>query len=127
MDPLTWQWKYEYVDTFFTERLVNQPAYLANLTIGYDYKGFSIRASSQYRSEVFTYFDYYPQMRGISDDFLQFGLTATQHLPWYGIQLIFDMRNMTSASEVYLLSGNQYPTSESFYGMSASLGIRIRL
>ncbi len=127
LDPNTWQWQYEYVDTFYTARLINAPTYLMNFALGYDYRGFSIRGSMQYRSDIYTYHDFWPELRGGSDDFLQFGLTMTQYLPWYGMQLIFDMRNITSASEVYLNKGNRFPTNESFYGMTADFGLRIRL
>ncbi len=127
MDPQTWQWLYEYVETFYTARLINAPTYLMNYTLGYDYKGFSIRGNMQYRSDIYTYHDFWPELRGVSDDFLQFGVTATQNLPWYGTQLVFDMRNITSASEVSLNKGNHFPTNESFYGMTADFGIRIRL
>ncbi|RPH97719.1 MAG: TonB-dependent receptor [Calditrichaeota bacterium] len=127
LDTETWQWQYAYVDTFYTARLINSPTYLMNFTLGYDYKDFSVRGTMQYRSDIYTYHDFWPELRGVSDDFLQYGLTMTQDLPWYGVQLVFDMRNITSASEVYLNKGNRFPTNESFYGMTADFGVRIRL
>jgi len=48
-----------YTDTFYTDRMIDQANELLNLSIGYDYKGFSIRASMKYTDNLFSRAEYY--------------------------------------------------------------------
>ncbi|MCL5266673.1 MAG: hypothetical protein M1469_01040 [Bacteroidetes bacterium] len=41
----------QYIDTSFTDRLVDQPDNIFNLSLGFDYRGFSVPAAMVYQWE----------------------------------------------------------------------------
>ena len=83
------------VDTFYTSRLLLQPNDIANLQIGYDYKGFSARASMLYLDNVFKLPDFWMQNRQNTAKSTRWDFSVKQDLPWYGIQLYFNMNNIS--------------------------------
>ncbi len=115
------------VDSFYTDRLIDQPNDIANLALGYDYKGFSIRVSMIYQSNTFNSPDFWPQLRSNSGKYLRWDLAAKQYLPWSGLQVYGDIENLNGANEIYYVQGSGFPTSESEYGMTADLGLRMTL
>lgn len=116
------------IDTSFVDRLIDQPDDIANLTVGYDYKGFSIRVTFVYQSNIFTGPNFWPQLRAYTAPYRRWDLAANQDLPWYGMQLYADLNNINSSNDVSVISGGAgVPTSEQDYGMSGDLGLRLRL
>lgn len=113
----------EYVDTSFTDRLLYQPEDIVNLSIGFDYKGFSIRTSMIYQTDVFTGPNFWPQLRAHTSGYRRWDLAVKQELPWYGIQLFGNINNINSAKDVSVQGGG-VPTSMQDYGLTADLGIR---
>ena len=47
--------------------------------------------------------------------------------PWYGIQVYFDLNNITGEDETDLNQKNSFPASQERYGMMADMGLRIKL
>ncbi len=123
------QYPYEaqVVDTFYTSRLINQPNDIANLAVGYDYKGFSVRVSMLYQANVFEAANFWPELRANTAAYLRWDLAVNQRLPWEGLQLFFDLNNINSARDVQLNQGSSFPTAEEHYGMTADLGLRWQL
>ncbi len=116
-----------YVDSSYTDRLVNQPDDIVNLSLGYDYKGFSILASMIYQSEVFNGTNFWNALRTDQSKFLRWDLVVNQELPWYNIEVFLHMNNLNGEPQSYTIRGNGYPYSEYSYGLTADLGFRLNL
>lgn len=114
------------VDTFYTDRLLYQPDNIANLSIGYDYQGFSIRVSMIYNDNIFSGPDFWPQLRSSTSAYTRWDLSAKQDLPWYGLQLYGDLLNINNENDVYVIEApTGVPLSQQEYGMAADLGLRV--
>lgn len=116
------------IDTSFTDRLINQPDHILNLTIGYDYKGFSIRMSMLYQDDVFKGVSQWPQLRSNTAAYKRLDITAKQKLPWLGFELYGNVTNLNNARDRNVLQKYpNIPTSIEEYGMTAELGLRWNL
>jgi len=115
------------VDTFYTARMLFQPDDIANLSFGYDYKGFSGRLSVLFQSNIFSGVNFWPELREVTDDYLRWDLSIKQKLPIDGLQFYLNIRNITRTIDRDLNVGSGYPSSEQFYGRGIDLGIRYRL
>jgi hypothetical protein len=112
------------VDTFYTDRLLDQPDNIVNLSVGYDYKGFSVLVSMIYQANVSTGTNQYPELRPAKLSYLRWDLTAKQNLPWPGLVVYLNLVNLNNANDTYVVQGTGFPTSESDYGPVAQLGLR---
>ncbi|MEW6508246.1 MAG: TonB-dependent receptor [Bacteroidota bacterium] len=115
------------VDTFYTSRLLYQPNDIINIALGYDYRGFSMRVSMLYQDNIFKRPDFWYQNRIHSDKYIRFDFSAKQMLPWYGIQVYFNLNNIGSEDDVDINQKTGHTTLQQSYGMSADLGLRIKL
>ncbi|MEW6508555.1 MAG: TonB-dependent receptor [Bacteroidota bacterium] len=115
------------IDTFYTARMVTQPNDIVNISLGYDYKGFSIRGSILYQSNIFIATNFWPELRENTDDFLRWDLSVKQELPWDGFQLFVNVTNISGAMDRDINAGNKFPSSEQYYGTGVDVGIRYRL
>ncbi len=113
-----------HVDTFYTDRLIYQPDNVVNLSIGYDYQGFSVVVSMIYQSNVSTGTNQYPELRPAKLSYLRWDLTANQNLPLPGLSVYLNLVDLNNASDTYVVQGTGFPTSESDYGSVAQLGLR---
>ena len=113
-----------HVDTSYTDRLLYQPDNVVNLSLGYDYQGFSVVVSMIYQSNVSTGTDQYPERRPAKLSYLRWDLTAKQNLPWPGLVVYLNLVNLNHANDTYVVQGNGFPTSESDYGSVVQLGLR---
>jgi TonB-dependent receptor len=114
-------------DTFYTTRLLNQPNDILNLALGYDFGGFSGRISMLYQDNIFKRPDFFMQNRVNSDKLTRFDLSIKQTLPWFGIQLFFNLNNITGEMDTDINQKNSFPASEQHYDMTGDLGLRIKL
>jgi TonB-dependent receptor len=114
-------------ESYYENRLINQPKDILNMAIGFDYKGFSSRISMLLQSDVFKGESYWPELRVITDDYVRWDFSAKQDLPWFGIQAFFDLNNINSARDVDINQGSNFPEAEEHYGLTANLGIRLSL
>ncbi len=113
-----------YIDTFYTDRLLYQPDNVVNLSVGYDYKGFSVVVSMIYQSNVSTGTNQFPDLRPAKISYTRWDLTAKQNLPWPGLVVYLNLVDLNHASDTYVVQGNGFPTSESDYGPVVQLGLR---
>jgi hypothetical protein len=119
---------YANVDTSYTTSLLDQPNDMGNLSIGYDYLGFSIRASLIYQNEIFSGVNFWPQLRQNTSAYRRWDLSAKQDLPWYGMQVYADVNNLTGENDLQVIQApTGVPVAEQDYGLTADLGIRIKL
>ncbi|MDP4196565.1 MAG: TonB-dependent receptor [Bacteroidota bacterium] len=115
------------IDTFYTARMISQPDNIANVALGWDYKGFSIRGSLIYQSNIFMATNFWPELRANTDDSWRWDLSVKQELPYEGAQVYVNLTNLSRATDRNINSGNGFPTSEGFYGLGANMGIRYRI
>ncbi len=115
------------VDTFYTDRLIDQPTDIANLAIGYDYKGFSIRVSMIYHDQVFNTPGFISAERSLGGKYIRWDLSTKQDLPWYGLQVFFNLNNINSEDDIYQNAKTGYLSSQQRYGLEAELGLRLSM
>jgi TonB-dependent receptor len=112
------------IDTFYTNRLINQPDDIINASLGYDYKGFSARISLLFQSNIFKKNNPQPELKGYTEDYLRWDLVINQKLPLKGMMLYFNFNNITGSFDRAIVAGPQFPTSEQHYGYTVDLGLR---
>ncbi len=116
------------IDTSFTDRLLFQPNHIVNFSLGYDYKGFSIRFSYLLQDDVFAGVSQWPQLRTTTAAYSRWDLSMKQDLPWSRMQLFVDFNNLNGERDTTVLQMYpQTPRSIEMYGMSANFGLRWRL
>lgn len=113
-----------YIDTTYRDRLIDQPSNIVNLSLGYDYRGFSVRGSMIYQESVFSGTNFWPQLRQYRSTYVRWDLAASQKLPWPGLQVYLDVNNLNGEPDISVVAGTGFPTSEQSYGMTADLGVR---
>ncbi len=114
-------------DTIKTGRMPDQPAHIANITIGYDYKGFSIRASYLYQSDKVTGIGQTPVTDAFTARYARWDLAVQQRLG-ENLQLYANFNNLNNRHDESLLGYRQInPTSLEYYGLTIDLGIRYKL
>ncbi|MCL6100239.1 MAG: hypothetical protein M1391_16885, partial [Bacteroidetes bacterium] len=116
-----------YVDSTYQDRLIDQPDDIVNLSLGFDYKDFSILASMIYQSSIFNGTNFWNALRTDKSTYVRWDLVANQKLPWYNVEVFLNLNNLNGEPDTYTIRGNGYPYSESSYGLTADFGIRVRL
>jgi TonB-dependent receptor len=114
-------------DTSFSDRLLYQPKNIINLSLGYDYEGFSVRVSMLYQDDIFTGTNFWPQLRSNTEAYRRWDISARQHLPWYGLEVYGSLNNINGAKDISKLQVGGVPRSQQSYGMTAELGLRWRM
>ena len=116
------------VDTIYIDRLLDQPDKIINLSIGYDYKGFSGRLSMLNKDNVFMSTNFWPELRQTTDPYTRWDLSIKQDLPVNGLELFLNVSNITESIDVNRYRGfNSYGNnlkSEQHYGRTVDLGFR---
>jgi len=113
-----------HIDTTYTDRLIQQPNDIVNLSVGYDYGKFSVVGSMIFQSQVYNGTNFYNALRSDKAQYLRWDLTMKQGLPWFGIEVFFELYNINSEADIYTVRGSGFPTAESNYGLSANMGLR---
>jgi len=117
------------VDTSRASRVPGQPSHLLNVTLGYDYEGFSARLSYLYQSDRVAGVN----VTNISLDsrtakYERWDLTLQQSISSWGIQFFANFSNINARRDEALLDYMFYhPTSLEYYGFTMDVGVRFRL
>jgi len=114
-------------DTTYNNPMIMQPDHLLNLTLGFDYKGFSIRGALRFSSHIFKTASWYEELRGYSTDFYRFDLALKQKMPVKGLELFLNYNNVTKEYERDIIYHKQFTSYEEHYGGSIILGLRYQL
>ncbi len=115
------------IDTSYTDRLLYQPDNIVNISLGYDYKDFSIRVSMLYQADIFTGPNFWPQLRSSTAAYTRFDVSLKQNLPWYGIQIYGNVNNLNKVNDISVIQRNNVPQSQQDYGMTIDFGLRWKL
>jgi len=112
------------IDSSRTARMPNQPAHIANVTLGYDYKGFSARLSYLYQTDKVTFIDREPVLDNFSGAYERWDLTFQQK---FGarFQIFANFSNLDSrADRNFRGEALENPTYVEYYGLTMDVGAR---
>ncbi len=124
VDPKTYKTTLVNEDTTYTSPMIQQPDHLLNLTLGYDYRGFSIRWAMRYKSHIFTSSNWYQSLRGYSTNFYRYDLAIKQQLPVKGLEFFLNVNNLTNELERNIINHLDFASYIEDYGRNANLGFR---
>lgn len=117
-----------HIDTLYYAPLLYQPDNILNITLGYDYKGLSIRIATQIKSKIFIQPRIWPQLRGNTAAYNRWDINIKQELPINGLSIYCNLDNINSENDLNVISAStQAPLSEQDYGYSIELGLRANL
>ena len=113
-------------DTAYVDRLVKQPSFLANVSLGYDIGGFSARISFSYQADILNA----PQTRPDGADkevtmaFSRWDLQVKQRIH-KRISLFVNMTNIFNCPDRSIREVTGYYSAVEYYGMGANLGVKV--
>jgi len=125
-------------DTVGTQRIPDQPSNIANLTLGYDYKGFSGRFSIYYQGDVFTgnfgsrnferneqdELEFVTSDDVFTGDIFRMDVMLRQQINEY-LQVYTNINNLNGEYDRnYMSQFGKYPTYEQYYGITFDIGLR---
>lgn len=112
------------VDTFRVGRMFDQPSNIANMTVGYDFKGFSARLSYLFQADVLRGLASNPEGDTFTADYYRWDLALKQQLPMK-FQIYANFNNLNNrADRNFQSSIGAYPTFVEYYGFTMDLGVR---
>lgn len=112
---------------YFTKReLSGQTDYTANLTIGYDYKGFSTRVSGYFQGPYLAVISNLENQDQYQKAFSRWDL-ALKQIVSENISVFVNVNNFTNTIEGGYLSFGDLDNGGYLYGISADLGIQVNL
>lgn len=116
----------ELVDTLRVGRMPDQPSDIMNVTLGYDYEGFSVRVSYLYQTDVLTSLSQRPAQDVFTADYSRWDVVLKQRLP-RDIELFANLNNITdTADRRFQAELGTYPTYQENYGFTMDLGVRVQ-
>lgn len=104
--------------------MTNQPEQLFNTSLGFSYKGFETYLSYQYIGEIYLSKATIPELDAFKSPFSRLDLQAKYRLPIKGLELMFNMANITDTQEEKYRRGDSRAISIERYGWTADLGLR---
>lgn len=112
------------VDISYWARMQQQPDDILNISLGYDYKGFSCRVSMFYQGDNFITSKFNEEEHILTDSFSRWDLSVKQRLPWQNIQLYFNFVNINEGLDRDFIRGNGKTSRLEYYGSTLQLGLR---
>ncbi len=117
-----------YVDSSRSERFIFAPDNIYNISIGYDYGGFSGRLAFVFQGNSVTNIGAFREQDGFSKDYYRVDANARQKLPWLkGLEVYLEVTNLNGESNISAQKSIGGFTNEQFYGLVANLGMRYTL
>jgi len=118
------------IDGTYEDKLIDQPNEIINVSIGYDYKGFSGRLSMLYNDNVLMATNFWPELRQNTDAYQRWDLSLKQHLPVDGLEMFLNASNLTEANDVSryrgITSAGENLKLEQHYGKTIDFGLRYK-
>jgi hypothetical protein len=119
------------VDSATKGPMLYQPRNIANVSLGFNYKGFNAWLSFQYNGLIYTGMNYRgaPRLNSEKNYFYRWDLQLTQKFriaKMKGFEVIANIANISDFTESQKLSGDPRLTYQENYGMTADLGLRYR-
>ncbi|MFY0627935.1 MAG: TonB-dependent receptor [Reichenbachiella sp.] len=118
--------------TLTENKLPDQVDWQSNLSIGYDYKGFSVRLSTIYQYRYLSSFDSQSEPgleqfnNRYNDSSLRFDASISQRIG-KNLKIMGNIANITGTNEIKYQYLSKYRTSEINYGTTIDLGLQFKL
>ncbi len=106
--------------------LLDQPDWIANVSVGYDHGPFSGRVSMLYQEGNMTSFGSDDGAVSFFDTYVRWDAQASYRLP-HGLSVFAQLNNITNRPDTSLQSTMGYVSQQEFYGRTYNLGLRYRL
>ncbi len=117
-----------YVDSSYYAPLLYQPDNILNVSLGYDYEGFSVRVSSIFSDKIFTGPNFWPQLRTYTSAYRRWDIALRQKLPIDGLQVFYNWDNFSGANDVSVIAApTGVPSQQQNYKYTMELGLRYQL
>ena len=116
-----------YLDSSYTAPLLYQPDDIINITIGYDYKDFSMRLSSVFTADIFSVPDFWRQLRASTDSYTRWDLSLKQKLTMFyeGLEVFMNYNNITGEEDATSIAAKtSVPRRIQDYGSIIEFGFR---
>jgi TonB-dependent receptor len=117
------------IDTSVTSRVPGQPSDLLNVTLGYDYGGFSVRLSYLFQSDRVSSINVTnASLSSFTTSYSRWDLSLSQRLFDWGLQVFANLANLNARRDESTLDYQFYhPTSIQSYGFTMDVGVRFQL
>jgi len=103
--------------------LIRQPDDIANIQIGYDYKGFSARVSYYFQGKTLTGIGSNKENDNFATNYQRWDLSVRQKLV-KGLMLYMNVSNIFDVPDKHYRYKEKFSTSEEYYGLIGTLGLR---
>jgi len=114
------------VDSSSTDQLQFQPNDIMNASLGFNYKGLNAWLSFQYSGVTLTGWTTQSELIPYRSSFYRWDFQVSQKLPVDGLELLFNIANISNHQEVSTMRGDSRPTYIESYGWTSDLGLRYR-
>lgn len=114
------------IDTFRVAPMIHQADYIANLSVGYDFRGFSSRVSMQYQGATLRSVGNRPELDQYTDDYLRFDASLRQRFFNRRMSVFANINNVTNRPDRSSQFTFDRPRSIEYYGASFDVGMEIR-
>jgi TonB-dependent receptor len=114
------------VDTFRVAPMVHQADHIANVSVGYDYRGFSSRISMQYQGATLRSIGARPELDRYTDDYLRFDASIRQRFFSRRLSLFANLHNITNREDRSSQFTYDRPSSIEYYGAAFDIGMEFR-
>jgi TonB-dependent receptor len=115
------------IDTFRVGPMVYQPDFIANISLGYDIRGFSVRVSMLYQGATLSSVGTRPETDSFVEDYQRWDLALKQSFFNNSAIVFMNVHNMTNRRDLSMQFTREFPTDMEYYSWSIDLGIRLQL
>ncbi|WP_158551513.1 TonB-dependent receptor [Rhodohalobacter sp. SW132] len=113
------------VDTFRVGSMPQQPDYVANISVGYDYRGFSARVTMLHQGPQLFSVGLKPEFDSNTQKLNRFDAVIRQQLFGENLSIYLNLHNITNEPDAAQLFSDVFPTKREFFGRSFDLGVRL--
>ncbi|MEX0686503.1 MAG: TonB-dependent receptor [Balneolales bacterium] len=113
------------VDTFRVGPMPRQPDYIANVSVGYDYQGFSARATMLHQGPQLFLIGLRPEEDAMTQSILRWDAVVRQQIFDERISIYLNLHNITNEPDGAILFNEAFPTRRQYFGRAFDLGLRL--
>jgi TonB-dependent receptor len=114
------------IDTFRIARMTHQADHIANISLGYDFKGFSSRIAMQYQGATLRSIGNRPETDLYTDDYLRFDASIRQRFFNGRMSVFANLNNITNRQDRSSQFTYDRPRSIEYYGFTIDIGMEFR-
>lgn len=111
------------VDTFRVAPMIHQPNHVGNVSLGYDYRGFSGRISVLYQGQTLRLIRERMESDSFTDDYIRWDAQLRQRV-MRNFDVILNLHNLTNRRDGTTQFKGPFPTNREYYGWAFDIGVR---